>query len=1517
MMRRALRHLTVLLFLILAAAGNLAAAAWYWEEPAALSSEESRYPQTAYLPDGSLSAVVWQDVVPKNKRQGTVWLSGQFAGSDSRWQTSRHFAGPIEYTGDVPSVFSMAVRADGTLAVAALTDPHTVTVYTSTDGGASFTSSSITQTSSSSVAPRIFARKDGSFIIFATCTRDETFVLTTSSSKDGIAWTPFEDFGPSENLQNPFVPTLVATGTGDLVVFQSSYTYGQRNTYQLYATSAATGSDRWSPARIITNQDTATQPFANYTNQRASLLYADGTVWCAFERTFYSSESSRIFVCQLSEDGQILQTPYELSTGTGIQYQPQFVNLNGQVSLVWVDFRTGIASVWLGQLLGNSYWEEEALASGNYAATFGSPLITGDRQFHLVWQQSDAKSNNRVTRLSPDLTCAMPVIKPQSFKAGNPTAASSVAVSLVMPQDSSGVAGFSYSWSQDPSAVPPEYLMQLSSDTRLNLTADTDGIWYFKARAIDYAGNASAVQGTQFVRDTTPPQAPALILPPSGRDGYLTSNTFTMSWQAADPESDSDIAGYTYALEYVASRNSRISQPPRRILTRGSSFRYNNRENGLYAFSVAAIDQAGNIGPAAVTYLQLNKFIPYTAVSAINATQDQFGTVTMNIIGRGFDSEGQITAIYLTKDGLEDALILTADSLQYSVTSDRRIGSIELANLDGGTYKVGLLHSKRGLYWATQTVKIVESGTVKLGDYTYRYVPSFERIISSAKYTADFSYLIFLALFVFVAGCLLASVRGIVQVARESQLIKAEVQSLMTGDVMPQLKKEQAKSVMKRGASLKYRMAFFTSSLVLGVVLMVSVTLGFMMVQTQRETLSQSLKERVDLALESLNSGAKAYMPSQNVLEMSFLPGQVTGSADIVSATITGLPMNGSTIGLEYVWATNDDNILEHIDGETLTFGTSRLTGEEYTAITENALKLNQKAADAVSQMAEDVTVLTAEGVSLALKTDKASQERMTEVQQITRQLSEKITQELNAIAQEGSGSYPEYTNDAIYKGDNTRWLFYKPVLYRQGSDQTFVRGLIILEVSTEPMLRELSSSRQNIIYAAVIVAALTVLIGIIGSLMVANIIIRPIKLLAAHVAMIRDTEDKEELEGKDIKITSKDEIGMLGATVNDMTHALVKAAAASKDLTMGKEIQKMFIPLETDAQGRKLTTGSIEDERTQIFGYYEGAKGVSGDYFDSMKLDDVHYALIKCDVSGKGVPAALIMVQVATLYLNYFKDWSYKKNGYNLSPVVSQINDLIESRGFKGRFAAFSLCIYNSKNGDAYFCNAGDNLVHIYEAATGKKKVITLPESAAAGVFPSFMVDMKGGFPVVKVHLEPGDVMFLYTDGIEEAKRLFRDKDYKPVLCQEPGLKEGDEHGSHTFGQDGEEMTPERVTDIIESVYHQRKYTLKKWHNPIPDELLEFDFSTCGDTARDGVMALVSVEKIFRMYKKPGLQETDRVQVDSLVDEFLNEHFLQYNDYCAYRKDHPQFAEYKYYTHMTEDDQYDDLTLLALKRKK
>ena len=80
--------------------------------------------------------------------------------------------------------------------------------------------------------------------------------------------------------------------------------------------------------------------------------------------------------------------------------------------------------------------------------------------------------------------------------------------------------------------------------------------------------------------------------------------------------------------------------------------------------------------------------------------------------------------------------------------------------------------------------------------------------------------------------------------------------------------------------------------------------------------------------------------------------------------------------------------------------------------------------------------------------------------------------------------------------------------------------------------------------------------------------------------------------------------------------------------------------------------------------------------------------------------------------------------------------------------------------------------------------------------------------------------------------------------------------------------------------------------------------------------MALISVEKIFRCYKSPRAGEDSRVLVDRKLDAFLRTHFLQNRAYCSQTRENPGNSSYMYYTHLNEDEQYDDLTILGIRRK-
>lgn len=730
---------------------------------------------------------------------------------------------------------------------------------------------------------------------------------------------------------------------------------------------------------------------------------------------------------------------------------------------------------------------------------------------------------------------------------------------------------------------------------------------------------------------------------------------------------------------------------------------------------------------------------------------------------------------------------------------------------------------------------------------------------------------------------------------------------------MPSAKRERAKSLRKRGVSLRLKLAGFTTLLAAMVVAGVSIPLSILMTRTQEQTLITGLRDRALVLLDGLASGARAYLPSENLLELGFLPDQTSAVPEVLYTTITGFG-SGSTVFSDHVWASNDPDITGKIDTESFQAGVSRLEDSLSPRLADIARSLDERARSSVGELSLAIADLNREGITLALKTDAASRQRLEDIQDTTRTLESRLNAALTALSAE-TGSQPAFPVDRL-DPDNERYILYKPVLYRQGEGDIFFRGLVRLELSTASIGTELVKARRSLVEISLVIALIALLLGFLGAQVLSAVIISPIKKLARHVAVIRDTENKAELEGKDISIRTRDELATLGETINEMTHGLVKAAQASQDLTIGKEVQKMFIPLDTDSQGRKLTAGLSDTKYARFFGYYEGAKGVSGDYFDYLPLEGNYYAIIKCDVAGKGVPAALIMVEVATLFLNFFKNWKPDREGLKIETVVYQINDFIESRGFKGRFAAFTLCLFNAETGVVRFCNAGDNLVHWYDASKGAMQKLALPESPTAGVFPNMLIEMKGGYQVQTMTLDHGDMLILYTDGIEEAKRRFRDAKLREFVCAEGGAPVDTPHGNHSVGQADEELGFDRVQDILNAVLNRREFLLQKYHAPESDEVLRFDFSRANGDIEDAIMALVSVEKVFRMYKVPGGTEDDRVLVDRRVDHCLHEWFDQYRSYCAMHRDHPDLAEYQYYTGIREDDQYDDLTLLGIKRK-
>lgn len=1511
----------------------MTAAGFYWSQPRQVSLGQGKFPVSDF--NGREAVIVWQE--HKDNEKGKAYLSSLYISSSGEQNLCRFFAGPFPFGGEEPSLSSVVIDSSGTIFAVAPVDSDFIGVYRSGDKGKTYSETLIDSKNNKDaknvVAPRIYNLGKVGYIILAARGREDVLSIYYSTSKDGRNWTEFKPFPPAENLGASFLPVHVYSGGKDYIVFQSMYMAG-RATFQLYSAYSSDNGATWSEPVILTDfnepfGERRNQTYDNFDNQRPSLGIFDGQPYIVWERTFTGGKTE-IYGAPFTGEGIKGETVEKISSGYGRASNPVIADSLDKPVVIWYDDRTGTNSIYISRKNG-FFWEESETPRYLSDCIFPCPVVIGS-DLYLYFQKDSSGVTGRIMELSPDKFVEKPVLRAVNFTAGKGINSDNPGIEIIPPEDSAGISGFSWILSRSETREPPRVISNFPEERNLTGEATEDGSWFFAVKVRDGAGNWSETARLEFVRDTTPPEKPVLELPEIDGKGFSVSNTFALKWSHPEP----DISGYSYSLEYLgnldfaekilkdyiageppvqaafekAAAEGRLKETslPSRVVSTRDNYSLWNIDNGLYAFSVAAVDSAGNMGQAETAYLLFNKYVPYTTITAIDGGQDKTGILNLTLVGRGFASEGVVSSVCFDKDGKSPwDYELSLDNGDFEIPSDKIIRGISIPDMDEGDYFVILNHSSRGFYKSPEKITVVNYGTVKFGNYVFEYSPSW-KVLNQDRSMVYVGEIIFYVFMGFVILGFLFGLQGIVRTVVMNANIKNEILYLLGSGKMTEEKKRRISNIPGYKFGLRLKLTFFTGILVMGVVLLVSIPLGRNMVKTQEESLVTGLEVKTKVLLESIASGARIYLPSKNVLELGFLPEQSRAMEEALSATITGFGATGTENTVSYVWATNDENILDKIDGPEYEAGESLMTDELSGKLETLREELNLAAEKSVGDLSSGINDLTREGIELVQGTQtELTRKRLQDIQTVARNLEEQLNQKLNEISQASIGSWPEYP-DQKFDRNVTDYTFYKPVLYRSGDSSSYVQGIVRVEISTESALETLSITIKTLILTTVVVALIAIAIGIGGALILASVIVSPLVKLASHVEKISATEDKEKLEGQDIIVRSRDEIGLLGNTINEMTHGLVKAAAASKDLSVGKEIQKMFLPLETDEKGTKLSTGVLREKNIAFFGYYEGAKGVSGDYFDYIRLDERYYAVIKCDIAGKGVSAALIMVEVATLFQNYFKTWNYSTDGLKIDRLVSLINDTIESHGFNGRFAAFTLIIIDSISLNAFFCNAGDNLVHIFRKKTGKMELIRLPQVSAAGVFPSDLIQMKGGFPVVKYQLEKGDVLFLYTDGIEESKRFFRDSGFEVMdVFKESNAPVGEEEGI-----DNEELGMDRVHRIIEAVFSKQKYILDKIHNPRKEEL-KFDFSSLEGSLEDAVMALVSVEKIFRIYKDFNSTEEDLVNVDRKVDSFLKRTFKSYDFYCGTKKEDSEHKEYLYYTGIKEDEQYDDLTILGI----
>ena len=182
-----------------------------------------------------------------------------------------------------------------------------------------------------------------------------------------------------------------------------------------------------------------------------------------------------------------------------------------------------------------------------------------------------------------------------------------------------------------------------------------------------------------------------------------------------------------------------------------------------------------------------------------------------------------------------------------------------------------------------------------------------------------------------------------------------------------------------------------------------------------------------------------------------------------------------------------------------------------------------------------------------------------------------------------------------------------------------------------------------------------------------------------------------------------------------------------AEELSVAREIQRMLLPHEVP-QGNNFEISAIN-----IF-----SKEVGGDYYDFEKIDDRRIGIAIGDISGKGIPGAILMSNLQAT----FRAIAFQ----NLSPaeVMARVNNQIAVTTSAEKFATFFYGIFDSKKLHFTYTNAGHNYP-ILRKKTGECRYL-LKSGLVIGVQKNQI------YNETKVKLEPGDVLVLYTDGITEA---------------------------------------------------------------------------------------------------------------------------------------------------------------------
>lgn len=208
------------------------------------------------------------------------------------------------------------------------------------------------------------------------------------------------------------------------------------------------------------------------------------------------------------------------------------------------------------------------------------------------------------------------------------------------------------------------------------------------------------------------------------------------------------------------------------------------------------------------------------------------------------------------------------------------------------------------------------------------------------------------------------------------------------------------------------------------------------------------------------------------------------------------------------------------------------------------------------------------------------------------------------------------------------------------------------------------------------------------------------------------------------------------------IAEAASKAAGVESELHVASGIQMGMLQKEQPALPQV--------PEIDIHGFIKPAKSVGGDLFDYVERDGKVFFCIG-DVSGKGIPASLFMTVILALFRNISMSVDEP------AKIMSNLNKTLSHGNSQNMFCTLFIGVLDIKSGTLNYCNGGHNapvIRHLTDDGTLSTAYMEVQSNIAVGLIEDFPYQPE------TIVLNPGEALFLYTDGVTEAEdqqhRLF-----------------------------------------------------------------------------------------------------------------------------------------------------------------